>query len=533
MAIVTLLEFATDKTLTRLLVKERVKQRSRNRSDKKHALDKECDLFELTSTRKQLSRLMPPRRFWVHPRKRISKPKDSLEKRKNVMKAVLHTIARDKMLQKQGFPLKPGQTLDYLDEQQAFFARIRSLLASDSLEFQSPSLLPIFKDFDKKDKQQVICRPLSVYSRLEDKIILGLTSLYLTRYFDAYLHENILSYRPLRSFGGEKRVTDFNDGVKLVLDYLRRHPSQPIYAADCDIKKFYDIIPHQVVEDCFDRLLDKSSLSEQGRAQVMRVVKAYLKSYNFYTNAWHEAEQHDYVYYKVRRRLHDAKCRNTYRIDWPQELGDPQIQTRRGVPQGGALSLLIANIVLNDVDHAVVQTADPNRLFVRYCDDMILLHTDYNECERLMEAYTQSLTNHGLIFHPFKHVSDCSRRDFWGIKSHCPFLWGEGDGNSNRYIGFLGYEIRRNGNMRLRKSNIKRVDEKFERMKYALRRFCKKHTEEEYNTYRDRKVKNVLESFEIYSALDQARFEAGKQFGHVKKLADTIKRREYKEQPNQ
>ena len=221
MAVITLLQFATDKTLTRLLVKERVKQSGRNRSDKKHNLDKECDITDL-SFRKQLSRLMPPRRFWVHPKKRIKKPKDSLEKRKNIVKAVLHTIARDKMLQKQ------GQTFDYLDEQQAFFARIRSLLASDSLEFQSPSLLPIFKDFDKKDRQQVICRPLSVYSRLEDKIILALTSLYLTRYFDVYLHENILSYRPLRTFGGKKRMTDFNDGVKLIMDFLRQHTSQPI-----------------------------------------------------------------------------------------------------------------------------------------------------------------------------------------------------------------------------------------------------------------------------------------------------------------
>ena len=521
MAFVTLLQFATDKTLTRLLVKERVKQSGRNRSDKKHNLDKECDITDL-SFRKQLSRLMPPRRFWVHPKKRIKKPKDSLEKRKNIMKAVLHTIARDKVLQKQ------GQAFDYLDEQQAFFARIRSLLASDSLEFQSPSLLPIFKDFDKKDRQQVICRPLSVYSRLEDKIIQALASSYLTRYFDAYLHENILSYRPLRAFGGEKRVTDFNDGVKLIMDFLRQHTSQPIYAADCDIKKFYDIIPHQVVVDCFNRLLDKSSLSEQGRVQVMRVVKAYLKSYNFYTNAWHEAEQHGNVYYKVRRRLHDAKRLKKYRIDWPQELGDPQEHMHRGVPQGGALSLLIANIVLNDVDQAIVKTTDSNRLFVRYCDDMILLHTDYNECERLMNAYAQSLTDHGLIYHPFSQVSECSRLEFWGIKSHRPFLWGEGEekSNSNRYIGFLGYEIRRNGYMRLRKSNIKRVEEKIDRLKYALRRFKEKHEEEEYAVYRKNRLDNVLEGFKVYTALDQEVFKDGSQYGHIKEIIENLREKD-------
>lgn len=518
MAIKTLLEFASDKTLIRLLVKERVKQRGRNRADKHHTLDKDCDFDDLVSSRKKLSRLMPPRYDWVRPAKRIKKPKDTLEKRKNAVKALLHTIARDKNLQRQ------GRTFAYLDEQQTFFARIRSLLSSDNLTFQSPKLLPILKDIDKEDNHKVICRPLSVYSRLEDKIILALTSQYLTRYFDGYLHENILSYRPVRPFGSEeKHVTDFNDGVILIKDFLQNHPFGPIYAADCDIKKFYDIIPHQVVVDCFNRLLSQSPLSEEGRSQVMRVVRAYLKSYNFYTNAWHEAEQHDDVFSKVRRRLHDVNHINTYKLDWPKELGDPRDQPEpRGVPQGGALSLLVANIVLNDVDQVIVQTADPHRLFIRYCDDMILLHTDYNECSLLMKAYAESLDRHGLIYHPFKNVADCDRRDFWGIKSHLPFLWGDGEGNSNRYIGFLGYEIQRNGHMRLRKSNINRVDEKFERLKYALRRFRKKHTEAEYLVYRNKKINNVLEGLKIYKALDLPLFEKGKQYKHIKKLADAI-----------
>lgn len=517
MAIKTLLEFATDKTLTRLLAKERAKQRGRNRTDKHHTLDKDCDFDDLSS-RKKLSRLMPPRYAWVRPTERIKKPKDTLGKRKNAVKALLYTIARDKNLQRQ------GHSFAYLDEQKAFFARIRSLLSSDALTFQSPQLLPILKDKDNDDNHKFICRPLSVYSQLEDKIILALTSQYLTRYFDGYLHDNILSYRPIRPFRDKKEhVTDFNDGVLLIKDFMQNHSSESIYAADCDIKKFYDIIPHQVVIDCFDRMLGQSPLSEEGRLQVMRVVRAYLKSYNFYTNAWHEAEQHDNVFAKVRRRLHDVNHVNTYILDWPKELGDPGNQSEpRGVPQGGALSLLVANIVLNDVDQVIVQTEDSHRLFIRYCDDMILLHTDYDECSRLMKAYAESLDRHGLIYHPFMNVADCDRRDFWGIKSHLPFLWGEGEGNCNRYIGFLGYEIRRNGYIRLRKSNIMRVDDKFERMKYALRRFRKKHTDEEYKAYRDKKIGNALEGLKIYKALDHPLFEKGKQYKHIKKLADGI-----------
>ena len=159
MAIKTLLEFATDKTLTRLLVKERVKQRGRNRTDKHHTLKKDCDLDDLVSSRKKLSRLMPPRYDWVRPSERIKKPKDTFEKRKNAVKALMYTIARDKNLQRQ------GQSFAYLDEQQAFFARIRSLLSSDALTFQSPQLLPILKDKDKQgcsDMPYIVIRILEI-----------------------------------------------------------------------------------------------------------------------------------------------------------------------------------------------------------------------------------------------------------------------------------------------------------------------------------------------------------------------------------
>ena len=397
MAIKTLLEFATDTTLIRLLVKERAKQRGRNKSDKKHQFNPETD-FDTLSTRKKLCRIMPPRRTWVRPTRRIKNPVGALDKRKNASKALLYTINRDLQLQQQ------GHTFAYLDELQAFLHRIRSLIARDDLSFQSPTLLPILKDQEQQSDGTtlVTCRPLSVYSRLEDKIILALTSQYLTLYLDRYLHDNILSYRPLRKIGNEseKRLVDFNDGARLINEYRLSHAAHPIYAADCDIKKFYDIIPHQVVRDCFSRLLQKSQLSPEGQSQVMRVLNAYLASYNYYESAWLQAQRDSHVYWKVRRRLHDTTRKNTYQLGWPAELGAPGTDIEpRGVPQGGSLSLLVANIVLNDVDQAVLTGDNPDRLFIRFCDDMLLLHTDYDECCRLMKAYADSLTSHGLYLH--------------------------------------------------------------------------------------------------------------------------------------
>lgn len=518
MAIPTLLDFASDKMLIHLLVKERAKCRRRNRSEKHHRLDKDCDLSELT-TRKQLSRLMPPRYDWVKPSKRVLLANGAHDTSKNAEKALLLTILRDKRLEKQ------GQTFAYLDELQGYLNRIRSLIASDQISFESPRLLPILKDKERQTDGtfKVTCRPLSVFSRLDDKIILALTSRYLTRYFDRFLHENILSYRPARDFHGQKHhVTDFNDGINLIKVFRNTHASDNIYVADCDIKKFYDVIPHQVVRNCFRRMLDQSSLIEEGKEQVMRVLSAYLDSYNFYTNTLQESRQDDTVFAKVRRQLHDKDRKNTYSIGWVDELLNtpPEQVMEIGVPQGGSLSLLIANIVLNDVDKDVFTTEDSNRLFIRYCDDMILMHTDYDECCRLMEAYTDSLKAHGLYFHPFKSVSECSRDEFWHIKSHHPFLWDDGEGNCNRYIGFLGYEMRRDGRMRLRKSNIKRIEEKINRQRYALRRYRKKHNEEEYNAHRKKTRNNLLNGINFYTAFDIPQFKHGSQFRHIERLVD-------------
>lgn len=173
---ITLLEFASSKTLTRLLVKERAKCRKRNRGDKKKHLDKECDIDNLPM-RKMLSRMMPPRHTWVRPSKRDRLPNGAADTSKNTEKALLLTIDRDRKLSN-----SKGQSFAYLQELDAFIARIRKLLATGEIKFDSPQLMPV----PKNDKiavggvTNVTCRPIVVYKRLEDKIILALVSRYLT-----------------------------------------------------------------------------------------------------------------------------------------------------------------------------------------------------------------------------------------------------------------------------------------------------------------------------------------------------------------
>ena len=528
----TLLDFATQKMLTSLLVKERAKCRRRNRNDEKKQLNRKCDINEL-SMRKMLSRMMPPRRTWVRPAKRVKLDNKAVDTSKNAEKALLLTIDRDRKK-------RSTNPRIYLDELDAFIEHIRARLSGDNLKLGSPQLMPILKG--KRvlpDKTlEVTCRPLSVYGRLEDKIILSLTSRYLTRLLDKHLHENILSYRPARNFLGEEHhVPSFNDGIVLIKNYLKEHDSENIYFADCDIKKFYDIIPHSTVIECFDRILDKTGLDAEGKAQVMKVIRAYLDSYNFYTNVLTVADSSPKLFHKIHKRLHDNDNKNTYRIGWVDEIMElnEQEQLQRGVPQGGALSLLVANVVLNDVDQVIVSQRDKDCLFVRYCDDMILMHTDREKCSQLMAAYTDSLSKHGLYYHDFERVSDAKSPEnpkattdhFWKIKSHHTFLWGDGEGDSNRYIGFLGYEMCRTGKMRLRRSNMLRFKEKTNRLFYALRRYQMddKHTNEEVEQHKTQTFEKLLAGVDFYTAFDMKSFKRGNQYKYMEKLKERTETR--------
>ena len=151
------------------------------------------------------------------------------------------------------------------------------------------------------------------------------------------------------------------------------------------------------------------------------------------------------------------------------------------------------------------------------------------------------MTDHGLIYHDFEQVSESKRcpseggqaidttKHFWKIKSHSPFLWGKGEGNSNFYIGFLGYEIRRDGRMRLRKSNIERFDEKFVRLRYALHRYRKEHSEEDYEkdyaTYRKKLLDRTMKGLEVYTAFDLEQFRRGAQYRHLEQQRKRLERR--------
>lgn len=492
----SLYDYATPERLTMLLIRERVKccrKNAKARPFTKEELEG-SDVSDTESVRLQLSRMMPRRYDWVRPdsKDRGRKADGTSDRKAMNAKALKLTIWRDRQLAARTPSDRKVQYLKVLDR---YIESIRKELSADGeLTLDKPVLQAHFKEAKEKDGGglEVTCRPMSVYTSLHDKIILAITSRYLANKFNWYLHRNILSYRSARKFYDESYyVTDFNDGIALIKQFRNTHDGN-IYVADCDIKKFYDTINHKVVRGCFTRMLQASTLSPTGCRQVMRVLNAYLQSYNFYENVM-QADSRDGIWGKIAKRLHDPDRINTYQFKWVDESefvrcygGKDAFRAERqniGVPQGGALSLMIADVVLNDVDRAIVGSYDvpaddPHRLFVRFCDDMILMHTDASECKRLISAYCESLSQHKLVYHDFTQVADVkddekTRPDFWHVKSHATYCWGNGTGDASAWIGFLGYEMRFDGQLRLRMSNIGKIEDKIRRKYYAMQRKLK------------------------------------------------------------
>lgn len=434
--------------LHRLLAKERVKQGVKQKLGR--------------DRKKEIQQIMPSRNNWLRLRQSI-RCRDLSNETENIL-SICKTIKSDI----KRFGTGSSESPDYLSRLIEFTSSIADIASGRNLSAFSNSdfsIIPKFKDDDGPD---AIYRPLCVYNNLKTKILVSAASAYLTQALDPYLHEEILSYRPRRTYHGKSAITDGNYAIKAIKEYIRRQGRKSIYVAECDIQKFFDIINHDIVLECFDRLAQKAQIPDYD--QVRRVLKGYLDSYGFVPDVLSLNDKESY--WNGPRKLHKGPVKGRCLFKWVNEAdflqaySKEELATKRnslGVPQGGALSCVISNVVLNDVDQAILAEPDPDRLFIRYGDDIILMHTDREKCEELLEKYKQSLLDHKLIFHRFEDFAtlkdgEKNTKKFWKGKSKPVFLWGPGEGNASEWIGFVGYEVHYKGHTRLRLSTL---DKKF------------------------------------------------------------------------
>src|SRR4030042_583138 len=163
-----------------------------------------------------------------------------------------------------------------------------------------------------------------------DRLIQQAITQVLTPLFDPHFSESSFGFRPGRSA---------HQAVKKVLKLIHRGHR---YAVDIDLEKFFDMVVHDVLMSRVSR-----KVSDKG---ILRLIGKYLRAGVV-----------------VNGRLNE---------------------TSKGVPQGGPLSPLLSNILLDDLDKELEKRGHQ---FARYADDLIILVKSKRSGERVMESISRFL----------------------------------------------------------------------------------------------------------------------------------------------
>ena len=467
------IEYASEERILELLIKERVKiaLKGKLKGVSTDRIIQRATNGEVLTTTEQVFTIMPARNSWHRPRKQertLNNGEESKSHKQILTRSIAITIQKHR---------KQETAPRYLKNLDAFIVSLREeICSSDPINFHSIKIIGKKKKVNSEGVE--ILRPICIFESLREKLLIALASKYLTEVFDHLLHEEILSYRPLRKYHGSDTLvlTNRDNAIQNIHAYRKTHRCGTLYVAECDIQKYFDTINHDVIRSCFSKFADKVKVFNPNfeYSQVKRIVDAYLNSYSFYRNVESKNEEikgHNQQFEVPNGHLFiERGCYTAEEFE--------VAKNKIGIPQGGALSALMSNVILHTIDsESVLSRFDRNRFFCRYGDDILLMHTSKAECESHINNYCDALTRHKLLYHDFISVADKEFRRangrgvrpiLWDQKSRKPFLWGRSEIEKEAvdWIGFLGYEMRYTGEVRLRRSSF---DNKIKTIK---RKYC-------------------------------------------------------------
>lgn len=334
-----------------------------------------------------------------------------------------------------------------------FIQDVRGRLNDPNYIIPSPQIYPQHK---KPEKKSLKCRPIAIYPII-DKLIISKTNAYLTKLLDSEFYPASYAFRASRISDNEQIQVNHHNAIQDIISYKRTYKGKKLYVSECDMSKFYDSVSHPIIKREFRKIIRNLKLKgKQVDERSIKIFYTYLNSYNF-----------------VKQVLPLNKCgefwesrkfeRNCY-FEWVEkelkELGHYKkvSNAKIGIPQGGALSGLIANLVIDYADRKILKLKDKNLLYIRFCDDMIIFHPYKYKCERAISTYEKALLDLKLVPHDFQYMIRNNTNSFWDKKSKKPYKWSSNYTAEKHFpwIGFVGYEIHYSGKIRIRKSTLKK-----------------------------------------------------------------------------
>lgn len=223
--------------------------------------------------------------------------------------AMRHIIANNGAPGVDGLSISPLKASKELREK--FLRDLQSELKAKTYK---PS--PVRRVYIEKENGKL--RPLGIPT-VKDRVVQTAAILLLQPIFEADMHKHSYAYRPRRN------ARQAMDQIQSAILTGRTE------ILDADLSAYFDSIPHV-------RLL-KLVARRVSDGTMLRLVKAWLRS-----------------------PIVESDKEGTTRT----------LPNKKGTPQGGVISPLLANLYLNDLDHAVPKGTQNQAVMVRYADDFVI-----------------------------------------------------------------------------------------------------------------------------------------------------------------
>lgn len=404
----------------------------------------------LTDDELFLKKILPPRRKWKKLGKEYRYKKDNRHQKINSIEYNTRSIFKTIKFYQKNHP-----NTSFVIKLNEFIEETKNCIDNPNYKIAKPKIYPKLKEkitFDPNEKNT--CRPISLFL-LRDKIIISQTNKYLSKIFDNEFYPLSHAFRaPIK---GQELITH-HDSIQEILNYKNRFQGSHLWVAECDMSKFYDSVNHSIILTQFNKLIQRAESSDKViDSRAVKIFNEYLNSYNFIEDVLPKNKEEDFwKKFKIPNGEFGWVEDDLIRLNHYTEINCQRI----GIPQGGALSGLIANLVLDYADSKVTQIKDDELLYIRFCDDMILMHPNQQVCFKAVKNYEEALIELKLVPHKFKCENELAStsKSFWQSKSKSPYKWSADYKKklSFPWIGFVGYEVHFEGAIRVRKSSLKK-----------------------------------------------------------------------------
>lgn len=418
--------FTFDKILTGLC-KLRAK-----RSKKLHDNQFHQNIFSNVPTDRRILehdifKCMPPRRQWCRLSK-ANRKKYRLSSIDIAERELFFTVK--KLIRKH-----KNLTVDkpkWLENLTLLINNIHGNALSMDFRFKKPKVYAAPKDISKNEY-----RPIAIYT-IEDSIIQKQAAKYFMELFDVYFLDCSYAFRKNKLHAVHGKTFNHHSTIKEIYSYWIRNKKRPLYAAESDLSKFYDTLNHEIILECLRQFTMEYRISVNQAA--MSLLLSYLDSYTF----------NKYAIFSNPGKIFPWISESEF-----YEIYHPDSCVNIGIPQGGALSVFLANLVLHYADIAVYYPWFFKKFYVycRFCDDIVIVARYKLISDILLHFYNNKIKKLKLFTHKPEQIKHYSK-DFWKVKSKSSYKWGNKQEGGVPWLSFVGYQLHYTGLIRIRKQSI-------------------------------------------------------------------------------